>query len=211
MNTSNLVPVFSGQIDGRPAQLVDARDLHRFLGSNRQFADWIKERIDDYGFVENQDFVLISQNREIKKHGGDRRSKDYHITLDTAKELAMVERNAKGRQARRYFIECERRAQEGGGNSPELDAALSRKLHQMAIDHHERARALLAERVRQYRCTGLSDAEIVARLDRDPLDRLGLVKAEDLHVVLGRLGDVFNLINDLADPGPDFSLKRIAR
>lgn len=209
MNTSDLVPVFPGEIDGQPAQVVDARTLHAFLESGEQFADWIKSRIEKYEFVENQDFTIASKIPEAKRGGHNR--KDYVLSLGMAKELSMIERNPKGRQARRYFIECERRAQESGGNSPELDAALSRKLHQMAIDHHERARALLAERVRQYRSIGLSDAEIVARLDRDPLDRLGLVKAEDLHVVLGRLGDVFNLINDLADPGPDWSLKRIAR
>ncbi|WP_224173252.1 antA/AntB antirepressor family protein, partial [Escherichia coli] len=86
-----------------------ARDLHTFLGVGKRFASWITERIAEYGFVENQDYILVSPNREIKGRGGDRRSKDYHLTLDTAKETAMVERNEKGRQIRRYFIECEKR------------------------------------------------------------------------------------------------------
>ena len=55
------------------------------------------------------DFVLVTQQRVIKNKGGDPRSKEYHITLDMAKELAMIERNEKGRQARKYFIECEKR------------------------------------------------------------------------------------------------------
>uniref|UniRef100_T1HDQ2 AntA domain-containing protein n=1 Tax=Rhodnius prolixus TaxID=13249 RepID=T1HDQ2_RHOPR len=69
------------------------------------FATWITERIAEFGFVENQDYIAISQNREI---GHGRGRKDYHLTLDTAKELAMVEHNDKGRQVRRYFIECEK-------------------------------------------------------------------------------------------------------
>nr|WP_306802094.1 antA/AntB antirepressor family protein [Escherichia coli] len=66
------------------------------------FATWIIERISEYELVENQDFLIISQNREIIDRG--RPAKDNHLTLDTAKELAMVERNEKGRQIRRYFI-----------------------------------------------------------------------------------------------------------
>ncbi|EGX8498286.1 phage antirepressor Ant, partial [Escherichia coli] len=72
-------------------------------------AHWVKERIAEYGFVESLDYILICQNGQTKGRGGDRRSKDYHLTLDTAKELAMVERNEKGRQIRRYFIECEKK------------------------------------------------------------------------------------------------------
>ena len=107
--TNQLIPVFNGTIANETTLLVNARDLHTFLGVGKRFASWITERIAEYGFVENQDYILVSPNREIKGRGGDRRSKDYHLTLDTAKELAMVERNEKGRQIRRYFIECEKK------------------------------------------------------------------------------------------------------
>ena len=106
---AQLIPVFNGTIANETTLLVNARDLHTFLGVGKRFASWITERIAEYGFVENQDYILVSPNREIKGRGGDRRSKDYHLTLDTAKETAMVERNEKGRQIRRYFIEFEKR------------------------------------------------------------------------------------------------------
>ncbi|EFK9022075.1 antA/AntB antirepressor family protein [Escherichia coli] len=105
--TSQLIPVFNGTISNETALLVNARDLHSFLDVGKRFASWIVERIAEYGFVENQDFMIISQVRE--KIGRGRPAKDYHLTLDTAKELAMVERNEKGRQIRRYFIECEKK------------------------------------------------------------------------------------------------------
>lgn len=82
---------------------VSARGLHEFLGVKSKFADWIKNRISKYEFVENQDFVTLSKNLE---NGG--KETDYIVSLDMAKELAMVENNDKGRQARRYFIECEK-------------------------------------------------------------------------------------------------------
>ncbi|HCX4106151.1 TPA: antA/AntB antirepressor family protein [Escherichia coli] len=104
---AQLIPVFNGTISNETALLVNARDLHTFLDVGKRFASWIVERIAEYGFVENQDFMIISQVRE--KIGRGRPAKDYHLILDTAKELAMVERNEKGRQVRRYFIECEKR------------------------------------------------------------------------------------------------------
>ncbi|MGT5122124.1 antA/AntB antirepressor family protein [Escherichia coli] len=107
--TSQLIPVFDGTINNEPVLLCNARDLHEFLEVRRDFSTWIKNRITEYGFAVDVDYILVHQNRGIKGRGGDRRSKDYHLTLDTAKELAMVERNEKGRQIRRYFIECERK------------------------------------------------------------------------------------------------------
>lgn len=111
--TSQLIPVFNGTIDNETILLVNARDLHSFLGVGRMFAHWVKERIAEYGFVESQDYILICQNGQTKGRGGDRRSKDYHLTLDTAKELAMVERNEKAARyadtsssAKRNFAAC---------------------------------------------------------------------------------------------------------
>ncbi|EJX5169951.1 antA/AntB antirepressor family protein [Salmonella enterica] len=104
--TAQLIPVFNGTINNESVLLCDARKLHSFLEVGKRFASWITERLTEYKFVENQDYISFSQNRE-KPQGG-RPTKDYHLTLDTAKELAMVERNEKGRQIRRYFIECEK-------------------------------------------------------------------------------------------------------
>lgn len=105
---NNLIEVFVGEINNQKANLVDARTLHSFLEVKSDFRNWINNRIKEYQFIENTDFILVGKNLPINSRGGDRRSKDYHLTLDMAKELSMVERTEKGREARRYFIECER-------------------------------------------------------------------------------------------------------
>lgn len=79
------IKVLQSNIGNETVQTVNARELHKALNNKRRFADWIKDRINDYGFVQNVDYVLISQNCETKGRGGDRRSIDYHITLDMAK------------------------------------------------------------------------------------------------------------------------------
>lgn len=105
---TELIPLTQRFIAGASTRTVSARKLHKFLSSKRQFSDWIRNRINQYGFTENQDYILVSQKSEIKGKGGDRRSLDYYLTIDMAKELAMVERTDRGREARRYFISCEK-------------------------------------------------------------------------------------------------------
>lgn len=90
--------------DGKKA--VNARELHAFLGSKQEFANWIKSRIDKYGFVENQDFEVF--DNFVKNPEGGRPSIEYALSIDMAKELSMVENNEQGKKARRYFIECEK-------------------------------------------------------------------------------------------------------
>ncbi len=105
---TSLIPIVSRVIAKAATKTVQARELHAFLEVGRDYSNWIKSRIEQYQFVEGEDYILIRQNGRIKTKGGDRRSTDHYLTLDMAKELAMVERNDKGRQARRYFIECEK-------------------------------------------------------------------------------------------------------
>ncbi|UZA47367.1 antA/AntB antirepressor family protein [Moraxella bovis] len=107
-NQGQFVTVFNGEINQNAEMLCDARQLHKFLGVQTRFNDWIKSRISEYGFVKNQDYVSFTENSVKPKNG--RKSIQYHITLDMAKELAMVEKNAKGREIRRYFIQMEKQA-----------------------------------------------------------------------------------------------------
>lgn len=116
-----LVPVFTGALQGRTVQLCDARTLHAFMAVLRNFSNWIKGRISKFGFLEGVDYLVVSRSPELasgvfgapdlahQTRGGNRKELiDYHLTLDMAKELSMVENNAKGREARRYFMECEK-------------------------------------------------------------------------------------------------------
>ena len=102
MTNSNLIPVFNGLIQNQPIQLCNARELHAFLEIQTRYNDWINNRINEYGFIQDEDYLVITE----RTNGRPR--KEYHITLDMGKELGMVERNERGRQIRQYFIRCER-------------------------------------------------------------------------------------------------------
>ena len=107
---NQLINLTQFAINSELEQTVNARELHAFLEVGKVFAAWIQERIEQFGFVENQDFIVISETGKNPKGG--RPSKEYFLALDMAKELSMVERNDKGKQARQYFIECERKLRE---------------------------------------------------------------------------------------------------
>lgn len=88
-------------------ETVDARELHSFLGIGKRFTTWLLDRIEKYGFIEDVDFLPT-----LGESTGGRPGKIYNISIDMAKELAMVENNEKGREIRRYFIEREKQARE---------------------------------------------------------------------------------------------------
>lgn len=142
---NELIQVAERQIGDGTIQTVNARDLHAFLGVGKDFSTWMNDRIQQYGFVENQDFVCSPKlgSKERSGRGGSNR-KDYHLTLDMAKELAMVERNDKGKQARLYFIECERRAK---ANVIDITTALAdpAKLRTVLLAYTEKVMALEAK------------------------------------------------------------------
>ncbi|MNF84787.1 AntA/AntB antirepressor [compost metagenome] len=115
------LPLTEQAIEGRQVKTVNARELHSFLKVGRDFSNWIKDRITEYGFVDGVDFTIVetlsspnlastSESLSYRKNSAKarpRQMKEYFIALDMGKELAMVERNEEGRRARRYFIDCE--------------------------------------------------------------------------------------------------------
>lgn len=102
-----LIPI----INNNGIKAVDGRVLHAFLGVGKLFAAWIDGRIKKYGFVDGLDYKKCFPNLESGFNGAQNKA-EYIISIDMAKELAMVENNPKGREARKYFIECEKVALE---------------------------------------------------------------------------------------------------
>ncbi len=98
---------------------LSARELHEFLGIGTQYTKWF-DRMSEYGFYENVDYQAISQKR-LTAQGNETTYIDHEITLDMAKEIAMIQRSDKGKEVRQYFLELERR-----WNSPE--AVMNRAL-----------------------------------------------------------------------------------
>jgi phage anti-repressor protein len=123
---NTLIPIASRIISGSTTETVLARELHEFLSVGRVYRTWINDRIKQYGFIENEDYIIDeswSRPESVSSKARSQKLKNHHITLDMAKELAMVERNEKGREARRYFIDCEKQLkQEKPKDSPESKA-----------------------------------------------------------------------------------------
>jgi len=109
---------------GKGTPIVNARDLHGFLEIKEDFSEWLKRKIKKYGFVENLDYariyfdvngkkISLPKNRELDSCDFQKVFRiEYALTLECAKELAMVQNNEKGKQARLYFLEVERRYKE---------------------------------------------------------------------------------------------------
>ncbi|CQD13333.1 antA/AntB antirepressor family protein [Corynebacterium striatum] len=98
-------------------QAVMGRDLYDFLGVETEYRHWFPRMV-EYGFEEGKDYVV--KNDRVQDSLGRSRERTNHIvSLDMAKEISMIQRTDKGKQARQYFIECERRAKDPAQLSPE--------------------------------------------------------------------------------------------
>lgn len=104
-------------LDSNDSFPVNARDLHTFLEVGKDFSNWIKDRIETFGFIKEKDF---SPKLAKTSAAGGRPSIEYSLTLSMAKELSMVERNDRGKQARQYFIKCEEELAKASLNPAQL-------------------------------------------------------------------------------------------
>ena len=174
---TNLIPVCSRFIAGEPTHVVSARTLHEFLESKQEFANWIRNRIGKWRFQEGSDFLT-----KLSKSPNGRPLKEYWLTVDMAKMLAMAENSERGDQARRYFIGCERELNERKQQAPQqslpapagppplpddVRRAIERKAHALSLRAFEYNRDYLEKWVRNH--------------EGDPQRQLDCVHALDLN------------------------------
>lgn len=129
---SDLVPVYESKTGEK---LVNARELHEILMVGTRFNDWITRMIENYGFIEGDDFYSF-----LSKTPG-RPSKEYLLIIDTAKEIAMVQNNEQGRAVRKYFIEVEKKARQTF-QQPQSAAELILKQAELLVQYEKRINKL---------------------------------------------------------------------
>ena len=145
---NELIKLNETEIDNKLVRTVNARELHEFLDVSSRYNDWIRNRISKYGFEENIDYVcltkvLVTQTESGRE--GASNQKEHYISLDMAKELAMVENNDKGREARKYFIECEKKLRKSIEDSIPKTLPDALEAYALEIRKHERTKLLLEE------------------------------------------------------------------
>ena len=124
---NEILPVYQNE---NGEKVVNARELHEQMLVKKDFTTWVKERVKNYGFAENEDYYLtltkIGERQNVIKH-------EYWLTLDTGKEFAMVQNNEAGRAIRKYFIEVEKRSKQ-----PRTQAELIYMLAQQNVANEKR-------------------------------------------------------------------------
>lgn len=186
---NNLIPVFESTINEESVQTVNARELHAFLEVKSKFADWIVNRISDFGFAQDVDFTVILNS---ENNLGGRPSKEYHVSLDMAKELSMVERNAKGKEARQYFIGIEK-----AYKSQQIaltPAELILRQAQMLVDQ-ERRLAEMDDRVKRIECKqqafedGIRYFTVIGYVGYKGLPAVNMTQAQKLGKIANKLSN----------------------
>lgn len=152
-------------------QAVSARELHEFLEVKAHFRNWI-ERMFDYGFDESIDY----ERANIFVRGNE--AKDYVLTLDCAKEISMIQRTDKGKQARQYFINCEKRLKEGS-------SLIQKALENMVDDRIQKA--LQEEKIKQ---------DFPSEISYVDLDGTLFYHARESHLYLGYRDIVHSFIKE---------------
>lgn len=184
---------------------VNARELHAFLEIGKDYSTWIKDAITRYGFVEGEDFTITQDLSSPKMGSAKSRPQvllEYHITLDMAKELAMLARTPKGRFARQYFIECEKRLREIQTALPEPKPQhpLEEEVTPVFRTYRAQYTLMIADGVKPE-----TAAKLCARL----LPSAREIDRQNARVV-GPAAAVREIL-DLMEPGKEYGLDDIAR
>lgn len=126
----------------RPTVL--GRELHEVLGIKTKYVDWFN-RMCEYGFTENTDFILVAQKRETNNPKNPYTVvNDHQLTIEMAKEICMIQRSDKGKQCRQYFIELEK-----AWNTPEMVMGRALKIAQNQLDSLKGENLKLTEKIKE--------------------------------------------------------------
>lgn len=160
---NELISTFTGQLAGETQALVNANDLYKVLGVETRFDTWLVRRIDQYEFIDGQDFCS-----NVSKSIIGRPKTEYHLSLDMAKELCLVENTEQGKKARRYFIDVEKQARQAipaflRRGADNLGSAAE---HQIAVMRNVVLETKpLWQKIRRYHQAGLTQKEMLRLLD----------------------------------------------
>lgn len=169
-------------------QLVSARELHEKLEVNTRFNDWFK-RMCAYGFEENSDYTILKIEYpsfiEVKAT-----KSDYILKLDMAKEIAMLQRSEKGKEVRKYFIECEK-----NWNNPEMIMA-------RALEISKRSLLTYEENIKKLETKVTEDKPKVRYFD-NVLDSTNLLTTSEVALEIGMTPNKLNKI--LCELGVQFT------
>lgn len=173
---------------------VNARDLHDALNVKARFNDWITRMI-EYGFTEGIDFYSFLS----KTQNGGRPSVEYNLTISMAKEVAMLQRNEKGKEVRNYFIQVEDRYKKLA-NDPSYQMALGLKASQLLLDQKDQIIAEMKPKALFADAVDASDGSILVGQLAKTLRQNGvnigqnrLFKWLREHEYLGSRGEQYNL------------------
>lgn len=124
-------------------QLVSARELHQFLEVKTRYNDWFL-RMCEYGFIENVDYIVVTQKRVSSEIKGYTEYTDHLMKISMAKEISMIQRNGKGKQAREYFIKCEE-----AWNSPQMILARANQIQSRMLENYKEKVIVLEQKIEE--------------------------------------------------------------
>lgn len=164
LNQTSVLSINYADLGNGFTETVSATELHQFLEVNDRFDQWIKRRIELLGFEENQDFTT---HKTVRKGLLSREYTEYFLTIEAAKHISMAERNEKGRQARKYFIQVEDHAR---AEIPKLQKMLREVRETKDQTIHQLTKSLLDRnpvlgQIHRYTQLGLTQSEIAKLCD----------------------------------------------
>lgn len=182
---NELIKITNGE---NGSKLVSARELHEFLEVKTKYQDWFT-RMKEYGFEENTDFTIINELAQ-KKEGSrivSREQITHVISIEMAKELSMIQRTDKGKQARKYFIQCEKQVKEVSNKQIAPTDYLSAL---KALVQSEEQKALMTPKVEYYENVLVPNTYVKMITSTQIAKDLGL-SAQGLNKKLNELGVIY--------------------